>query len=103
MTELDEQDILTCDELLRQQINSLDIDDDMLLRIGEDSEVNNEDDIDTDVFLASSNILQEEDDDFEGEPNAQVYQELCKKEAEMTEIDIKSTEVSTSILPTFIF
>ena len=54
-------------------------------------------------FLASSNILQEEDDDFEGEPNAQVYQELCKKEAEMTEIDIKSTEVSTSILPTFIF
>jgi hypothetical protein len=50
MTELDEQDILTCDELLRQQINSLDIDDDMLLRIGEDSEVNNEDDIDKDFF-----------------------------------------------------
>ena len=39
LNEFEEHDDLTCDELLRQQINSLDIDDEMLLRLGEDSEV----------------------------------------------------------------
>ena len=40
MEELDE---ITCDELIRQQVNSLDIDDELLLRLGDDSEVNNVD------------------------------------------------------------
>ena len=36
---MEEQDELSCDELLRQQVNSLDIDDELLLRLGDDSEV----------------------------------------------------------------